>query len=86
MEEMKEQYDAALKERDIQSSEKDAALRKAALQIQFQRILKNEKEYNTQLSEYNEAMESYISEHLGKNKIFYSHFIRYNSSCFICLN
>lgn len=70
MEEMKEQYDADLKERDIQSSEKDAALRKAALQIQSQKNAEEQEEYHTQLSLYNKAIEDYISEHLGKKKIY----------------
>lgn len=70
MEEMKVQYDADLKERDIQSSEKDAALRKAALQIQSQKNVEEQEEYHTQLSLYNKAIEDYISEHLGKKKIY----------------
>lgn len=70
MEEMKVQYDADLKERDIQSSEKDAALRKAALQIQSQKNVEEQEEYHTQLSLYNKAIEDYISEHIGKKKIY----------------
>ena len=62
MEEMKEQYDAALKERDIQSSEKDAALRKAALEIQSARNSEYQNEYQKQNEDYIEKKNIYIKK------------------------
>ena len=62
MEEMKELYDAALKERDIQSSEKDAALRKAALEIQSARNSEYLNEYQKQNEDYIEKKNIYIKK------------------------
>lgn len=62
MEEMKEQYDAALKERDIQSSEKDVALRKAALVIQSARNSEYQNEYQKQNEDYIEKKNIYIKK------------------------
>ena len=70
MEEMKERYDADLKKRDIHSSEQDAALRKAALQIQSNKNVKEQEDYNTQLSEYNKVMKDFISDHINVKKIY----------------
>lgn len=62
MEEMKEQYDAKLKERDIQSSEKDTALRKAASEIQIKRNREYEDEYNQKKEEYIKEKNIYIKK------------------------
>lgn len=59
---MKEQYDAKLKERDIQSSEKDTALRKAASEIQIKRNREYEDEYNQKKEEYIKEKNIYIKK------------------------
>ena len=45
MKEMEEQYDAAIKKRDIQSSEQEASLKKAALEIQATRNSEYQNDY-----------------------------------------
>lgn len=59
---MKEQYDAKLKERDIQSSEKDTALRKAASEIQIKRNREYEDEYKQKKEEYIKEKNIYIKK------------------------
>lgn len=65
MKEMKEHYDAAMKKRDIQSSEQDASLRKAALVIQSTRNSEYQNEYKKQNEDYIKGKNIYIK----KNRI-----------------
>lgn len=76
MEEMKERYDADLKKRDMHSSEQEAALKKAALQIQSNTNAKERKEYKEQRIKYKKGMKDDLSKRVtAKYFIVFIHFI-----------
>lgn len=76
MEEMKERYDADLKKRDMHSSEQEAALKKAALQIQSNTNAKERKEYKEQRIKYKKDMKDNLSKRVkAKYFIVFIHFI-----------
>lgn len=67
MKEMEEYYNADMEQRDIQSSKQDAALKKAAQKILSIKNIEERNEYNTQISEYNKGIKTYVSKKLNKN-------------------
>lgn len=69
MKEMKEQYDATLKKHDIQSSEQEASLRKAALVIQATRNSEYQNNYNKQYEDYIKGQNNYIKKRQTKDWI-----------------
>ena len=69
MKEMKEQYDATLKKHDIQSSEQEASLRKAALVIQATRNSEYQNDYNKQYEDYIKGQNNYIKKRQTKDWI-----------------
>ena len=69
MKEMEEQYDAALKKHDIQSSEQEASLRKAALVIQATRNSEYQNDYKKQYEDYIKGQNNYIKKRQTKDWI-----------------
>lgn len=67
MEKLKKQYEATLKERDIQSEMKDTALNKAAAEIMSTRNEENRKNYCTQITQYEGRIKEYIKEENKKD-------------------
>ena len=59
MKEMEEQYDAAIKKRDIQSSEQEASLKKAALEIQATRNSEYQNDYKKLYDDYIKGQNNY---------------------------
>ena len=69
MKEMEEQYDAAIKKHDIQSSEQEASLKKAALEIQATRNSVFQNDYNKLYDDYIKGQNNYIKKSQKKDWI-----------------
>ena len=69
MKEMEEQYDAAIKKRDIQSSEQEASLKKAALEIQATRNSEYQNDYKKLYDDYIKGQNNYIKKSQTKDWI-----------------
>ena len=69
MKEMEEQYDAAIKKHDIQSSEQEASLRKAALVIQATRNSEYQNDYKKLYEDYIKGQNNYIKKSQTKDWI-----------------
>ena len=69
MKEMEELYDAAIKKRDIQSSEQEASLKKAALEIQATRNSEYQNDYKKLYDDYIKGQNNYIKKSQTKDWI-----------------